>query len=557
MRTLQRTIGFSFIALIAYSVLWATPGDTLRSFPTPGPCPTGLAYDGQHLWLADRLSDSLYAIEPTTGKVKRVLPAPGFIPLGLAWDGETLWGIDSEQNRIWRLDTRSGITLKSFEAPTPKPQGLAWDGKSLWLCDDTQDIIAKISTDDGTTIISFPSPSGSPQGLTWDGKYLWCADRIQDRIYMVETTNGEVLLSLDAPGKYARGIAWRDGKLWVVDYQDDRLYELVVDDGVPYKLSNTKSQELLLTHEFRNYGPGEVQTLDVYLALPKDRPEQKILGEISLDPKPTEVIQDRWGQDIAHFHSTNLPLTVRRQIAMTVCVELSDVRWFVFPEKVGSLETIDKEIREKYLVDEEKYCIHDPIITQAVKEAVGDEKHPYWIMRKIYKYVRDHMTYELAGGWNVAPAVLKRRNGSCSEYSFVFIAMCRAAGLPTRFVGSVVIRGDDASTDDVFHRWCECYLPGYGWVPVDPSGGDKATPAEAAQCFGHVEPRFLITTEGGGASEYLGWGYNANEKWTSKGPTKVYVETVGEWTPLVGTPPSIQSNPTGAGETCPIPPQKK
>jgi transglutaminase-like putative cysteine protease len=114
--------------------------------------------------------------------------------------------------------------------------------------------------------------------------------------------------------------------------------------------------------------------------------------------------------------------------------------------------------------------------------------------------------------------------------------MCRAAGLPTRFVGSVVIRGDDASTDDVFHRWCECYLPGYGWVPVDPSGGDRATPAEVAQCFGHVEPRFLITTEGGGASEYLGWGYNANEKWTSKGPVKVHVETVGEWSPLVGTP---------------------
>jgi sugar lactone lactonase YvrE len=557
MKNIRWLFCLAVIILFTLPSLWATPGDTLRSFPTPGSCPTGLAYDGRYLWLADRFTDSLYAMDPASGKIKSVLPAPGFITLGLTWDGKNLWGIDGEQNRIWQLDVQSGITLSSFDAPTTRPQGLAWDGKSLWLSDDADDIIAKISTDDGTTIVSFPSPSGSPQGLAWDGKYLWCADRIQDRIYMVDPASGEVLLSLDAPGKYARGLAWRDGKLWVVDYQDDRLYELIVDDGVPFKLSNAKREELVLTHESRNYGPGEVPTLDVYLAVPKDRPGQKILGDIVFHPKPTEMLKDRWGQQIAHFHSTELPLAAREQVRMTSDLELSDIRWFVFPEKVGSLEEIDKGIRDKYLVDEDKYCIHDPIITQAVKEAVGDEKHPYWIMRKIYKYVRDHMTYELAGGWNVAPAVLKRGNGSCSEYSFVFIALCRAAGLPTRFVGSVVIRGDDASTDDVFHRWCECYLPGYGWVPVDPSGGDQPSPAAVAQYFGHVEPRFLITTEGGGASEYLGWGYNANEKWTSKGPTKVSVETVGEWTPLAGSSDPLPSKSAGTGDTCPTPPAKK
>ena len=95
-----------------------------------------------------------------------------------------------------------------------------------------------------------------------------------------------------------------------------------------------------------------------------------------------------------------------------------------------------------------------------------------------------------------------------------------------------VIVIDDASTDDVFHRWCECYLPGYGWIPVDPSGGDRKSPAGVAEYFGHVANRYLITTEGGGASEFLGWGYNANEKWTSEGPVKVHVETVGEWSPV-------------------------
>ena len=142
------------------------------------------------------------------------------------------------------------------------------------------------------------------------------------------------------------------------------------------------------------------------------------------------------------------------------------------------------------------------------------------------------MEYELAGGWNIAPTVLDRGNGSCSEYSFVYISMCRAAGLPTRYVGSLVIRGDDASYDDVFHRWVEVYLPNYGWLPVDPSGGDSKWPAYRADSFGYLNNRFLITTSGGGGSEYLEWGYNANERWTSQGRCKVVVENFGEWSPI-------------------------
>lgn len=510
----------------------ATPGDVISEFPTPGQCPTGLAFDGRHLWLADRLSDSLYAIDPKSGDVMQTIPAPGFVPLGLAWDGKYLWCIDSEESLIHCLDIESGMTLKTLWAPTEQPQGLAWDGSNLWLTDDRADVIARFSTDDGTTITEFPSPSGTPQGLAWDGKYLWCSDRIRDRIYMVDPEDGEALLSIDAPGKYTRGLAWRGGTLWNVDYQSDRLYSMIVDDGMQFKLSKTHTEELLLTHEFRNYGPGAVKTLDVYIALPKDRPNQKLIGEIAFHPKPDEFIKDRWTQSVAHFTFKDLPLAQRQHETMIVQAELSDARWFVFPEKVGSMEDIPGEIKKLYLVDEDKYLIHDPVIVKAVKEAVGEEERPYWIMRKLYRYVRNKLYYELVGGWNVAPAVIKRGNGSCSEYSFVFIALCRAAGLPARYVGSVALRGDDASTDDVFHRWCECYLPGYGWIPVDPSGGDRESPAAVAESFGHVANRYLITTEGGGASEFLGWGYNANEKWTSEGPVKVHVETVGEWSPV-------------------------
>ena len=96
-----------------------------------------------------------------------------------------------------------------------------------------------------------------------------------------------------------------------------------------------------------------------------------------------------------------------------------------------------------------------------------------------------------------------------------------------------MIRGEDASTDDVFHRWPEVYLPGYGWVPMDPSRGRAllAKPADQAASIGYRDARFLITTVGGGGSKYLDWDYNSNVRWQSKGPCQVDEERFGEWSP--------------------------
>lgn len=218
-------------------------------------------------------------------------------------------------------------------------------------------------------------------------------------------------------------------------------------------------------------------------------------------------------------------------VSVSLETKLYDTRYYIFPEKVGSLDEIPGDIRDRYLQDDTKFSLSNDVIQKGVKAAVGDETNPYWIGRNIYEYVMKNVEYELIGGWDIAPIVLGRGSGSCSEFTFVFIAMCRAAGLPARYVGSLAVRGDDASWDDVFHRWAEIYLPNYGWVPADPSRGDSPWPSERFNSWGRVSNRLLITTAGGGGSEYLEWGYNGNDRWTSEGRTKVIVENFAEWAP--------------------------
>ena len=534
-----KAVVFSFFILgwmtmSAASSAFAVTGHVEKSFASPGSCPTGLTFDGKYLWNCDRKTDMIYKIDPRTGKVVDSLTSPGYRPRGLTWDGKYLWNVDASEEEyfIYQIDPKSGLVVKTLWAPCDRPEGLTWDGEYLWIADDGDNKIHQISTEDGTTINTIPSPARYPCGLAYDGTYLWVTDRINDMIYMITPDKGEVILFFDAPDAYARGLAWDGKNLWNVDYQTDEIYKIKIHDKETYSRTEEKEQFLEYTNQVRNYGPGVVKDLDIYLAVPENLPNQELLSEIEYFPQPTDFLTDKWGQKVAHYNFQDIESGAFVSVGMKVKVALYQVRYFIFPEKVGSLEDIPKSINKKYLADDTKYSGSDPFIQQSVKQAVGDEANPYWIARKIFNYVIDRIEYELVGGWNIAPTVLKRGTGSCSEYSFVYISMCRAAGLPARYVGSVVIRGDDASDDEVFHRWVEVYLPNYGWIPVDPSGGDYEEPWRQANAIGNLRNRYLITTTGGGGSEYLEWGYNSNEKWTSLGKCKVYAEHIGEWSPL-------------------------
>lgn len=71
--------------------------------------------------------------------------------------------------------------------------------------------------------------------------------------------------------------------------------------------------------------------------------------------------------------------------------------------------------------------------------------------------------------------LLLRPGGKCTDISSVFVALCRAAGVPAREVFGLRL-GKKAEQDITTwqHCWSEFFLPGYGWVPADPADVLKA-----------------------------------------------------------------------------------
>lgn len=71
--------------------------------------------------------------------------------------------------------------------------------------------------------------------------------------------------------------------------------------------------------------------------------------------------------------------------------------------------------------------------------------------------------------------LLRKPGGKCTDISSVFIALCRASGVPAREVFSIRL-GKKAEEDitGYQHCWAEFFVPGFGWVTADPADVRKA-----------------------------------------------------------------------------------
>jgi hypothetical protein len=89
-----------------------------------------------------------------------------------------------------------------------------------------------------------------------------------------------------------------------------------------------------------------------------------------------------------------------------------------------------------------------------------------WMDANIVKEATDSFT---------AVDVLRTRRAECQGHAYLFAALARALGIPTRVVNGLVYSAEHGGF--LYHSWDEVWLAGEGWRPVDPTFGQPLADA--------------------------------------------------------------------------------
>jgi hypothetical protein len=483
----------------------------------------------------DRFTDKIYELDRNSGDVRRDLDAPCYQPTGLTIDDEGKLWVSSDlpdfaHDQLYRLDADSQQVIAIIPSPVDFVRSLAWQDEALWVGTRKKQLV-RVDPDDGSVLSHSPVPSTQMSGLGFDGRYLWSGDRGSDRIYLVHPATGEVVFVLPAPGPSLSGLACADGRVYVLDYEKRSIFEVRSDGDSSAWTYQPRQLTLCYRVILHNQGAAAAPLLTAHIAVPDNTDRQRLLSPIHWEPSPSGFEEDDWGVEFARFEFADVPPGGTVEARMHVDVQMQHLRRAIYPEQVQGLGDIPADIKARYLNDGNKYQLQHPFMQRLVKETLDGEENPWWIARKLAHAVGQRMSFEMTGGWEPAPVVLQRGSGSCSEYTFAFLSLCRIAGLPSRYAGSIVVRDEDGSCDEAFHRWAQVYLPPFGWVDWDVQAADAELQGTFAEQLCFRGNHRLVTTYGGGPSDILVWEYNSQHRIKTQAQANILVEKYGEWSP--------------------------
>ena len=290
-------------------------------------------------------------------------------------------------------------------------------------------------------------------------------------------------------------------------------------------VSNAQVYEVTITTKFVVPNDGKKLTgLGVWHALPNARPWDGLgrtmgASAITYEPKSGRI------QHFATNESQNVFWEMREGLTPDRTLD------FVSRFRVRSADrTYDLK---KSTATWSDYQHNLDVVTPSVDEnldAIVDEirsRHsPAEAALEFCKWVTEHIKYDASVPYHSRDlhSILIHQKGHCGHQMTTFEAMCVRAGIPTRTIvglnlntpGGIgplhQIRPDFQNQ----HTWAQIYLPGSGWVEIDPGMGARAYffPAQVIQNSTDFQ-NYVIWMCENGTWKIADWEYRGG-KWYSR-----------------------------------------
>lgn len=239
-------------------------------------------------------------------------------------------------------------------------------------------------------------------------------------------------------------------------------------------LTLANSQSGVVTMDFDLSAQKSGEEVKLWLPYPVSNPQQ-LINQIRWQGNYTEaavytdrkngnpILFARWDKDVSS-----------RKLSLRFHAERSEQS---SKQLVESARPIDEQTFAPYLAATSMGPVDGPVKTLADQITAG-KQGTLAKARAVYDWTVDNSFRDpktRGCGLGDVPQLLQRPGGKCADISSLYVAIARSAGVPAReILGLRLGKQDGTNLTTWQHCWAEFYLPGTGWVAVDPADVRKA-----------------------------------------------------------------------------------
>lgn len=224
-----------------------------------------------------------------------------------------------------------------------------------------------------------------------------------------------------------------------------------------------------ITVRIDNEGTSQAVDIPVRIALPYDGGDNQRLISFSGSRPPERDENDSMGNRFLDYTVQSLGPGEEWNVTIDVRVLLRSTDYRVDKRKEGDFSGLDDFLLPSPLVN-----YQDMRVQELARDLSNGSRTVYDLAWKAYVWIIDNIIYQQVAGELDAATMLKNGEGGSAEFANLFVALMRANGIPARRVsgwGNQFEPGSELVVSRIAHGWAEFYLPGYGWMQVDPTWG--------------------------------------------------------------------------------------
>ncbi|MDD3888108.1 MAG: transglutaminase-like domain-containing protein [Patescibacteria group bacterium] len=259
--------------------------------------------------------------------------------------------------------------------------------------------------------------------------------------------------------------------LWIISISKDSKPKTnlpnISQNTAQIEPTKTQSQIYNISENIsiKNIGQENSYMQTAYIAKFHDfAPYQDVLEE-TISPTNYEIIKDENSNEYLKYTFYNLLPNESRTFNLQYKIKLNKISY--------DLQNCQGKSINQFLSSEKSIESDNQEIINLSQNITRNAQNECQASKEIYDWIGNNINYpgyipDAKGAfW-----ALQNRQGDCTEFADLFVALNRADNIPARFIEGLVYQSDqETDSSQMKHDWTQVFLPGTGWVPVDPTFG--------------------------------------------------------------------------------------